>query len=128
MLRYSRMTALRAVVSLAALATLSTPAFAHAHLKQAVPAAGATVTTAPTELRLSFTEGVEPAFSGVALAMADGMAIKPAAVALAPADPATLVVTLAAPLSPGRYTVTWHALSDDSHKTRGHYAFTVAKP
>lgn len=127
MLRFSRLMAIRACVSLATLSTLTTPAFAHAHLKQAVPAAGATVSTGPSQLRLSFTEGVELAFSGVAIAMDDGMAIKPSAVALAPAEPNTILVTLTAPLSPGHYKVTWHVLSDDSHKTRGHYAFTVKK-
>ena len=34
------------------------PAFAHAHLKSATPAMGGTVATAPTELDLKFTEGV----------------------------------------------------------------------
>lgn len=125
MLRFSRQTAIHACVSLAMLSTLATPAFAHAHLKQAEPAAGATVATGPSQLRLSFTEGVELAFSGLTIAMDGGMAVKPSAVALAPADPTTMVVTLAAPLMPGHYKVSWHVLSDDSHKTRGHYAFTV---
>lgn len=125
MLRLSRLLATCACVSLAMLSTVATPAFAHAHLKQAVPAAGATVSTGPSQLRLSFTEGVELAFSRVAIAMADGMAIKSSRIALAPADPSTILVTLAAPLQPGHYKVTWHVLSDDSHKTQGHYGFTV---
>lgn len=125
MLRFTRLTAIHACVSLAALSVLATPAFAHAHLKQADPAAGATVSTGPSQLRLTFTEGVELAFSGVAIAMDDGMIVKPSAVALAPTDPTTILVTLATPLGAGHYKVSWHVLSDDSHKTRGHYAFTV---
>jgi methionine-rich copper-binding protein CopC len=28
-------------------------------------------------------------------------------------------------LAPGVYTVTWHALAKDGHKTNGTYSFTV---
>ena len=30
-------------------------------------------------------------------------------------------------LAPGSYSVTWHALSVDTHKTQGSFGFTVGK-
>ena len=47
------------LVSLVALAAPSTPR-AHAHLDHASPAAGSTITPAPTEVVLSFTENSSP--------------------------------------------------------------------
>ena len=41
------------------------------------------------------------------------------------ADHAKLVVAVPAPLPAGTYTVNWHALATDGHKTTGHYVFTV---
>ena len=43
---------------------------AHAHLRQSTPGAGAVIATSPTEIRLAFTEGVEPKFSGLVLTAA----------------------------------------------------------
>ena len=59
---------------LAALACVfaATAAFAHAFLDHAVPAVGATVSGSPSELQLSFTQNLVPAFSGVSLASAGG--------------------------------------------------------
>ena len=113
------------LVVTASLVVSATPALAHAHLKKAVPSAGAVVSPGPSLLKLSFSEGVELAFSQVAIAMDDGMAVTPSAVALAPADPTTILVTLPASLAPGNYTVTWHVLSTDTHRTQGHYGFSV---
>lgn len=122
------MTKMRRCLAIAvlAIATMTTyRADAHALLKKTVPAVGAEVSPAPTMLRLHFSEGIELAFSGVAITMADGMAITPRSLALDPADDATLVVALPAPLAPGQYQVAWHVVSVDTHKTQGHYGFAV---
>ncbi len=104
-------------------AATATAAFAHAHLVNAAPAAAATV-TAPSQIRLVFSEGVEPKFSGLTLTSPGGAA------ALGPASveaghPNVLIVPVAKPLSPGDYTVRWYAVSVDTHKTQGTFAFTV---
>jgi len=36
-----------------------------------------------------------------------------------------LVVPISRPLSPGRYSVRWHAVSVDTHRTEGAFQFTV---
>lgn len=105
--------------------TAATPAYAHAHLKRAVPAVGSEVSPGPSALRLSFSEGIELPFSHIEIAMGDGMTIEPASVALDSNDPSVIVVTLRGPLDPGTYDVTWHVVSVDTHKTQGQYTFAV---
>lgn len=107
----------------AALALFASPAFAHAHLLSETPADGATV-AAPTSLVLNFSEGLVIAFTGVTVTGPSG-AVAVAGAALDPKDDKVLDVTLAAPLAAGSYTVAWHALSTDGHKTEGSYAFSV---
>ncbi|AIY39418.1 Copper resistance protein CopC [Collimonas arenae] len=100
-------------------------ALAHAHLKVEVPAHDTVVATAPATLRLEFSEALELAFSGVALSDAKGNSIATGAVSLAPESNKTLLVPLSGHLAAGVYTVSWHALSRDGHKTKGRYSFTV---
>ena len=103
---------------------LTAPAFAHAHLKTASPAADGTVTTSPTELDLTFTEGVNLKFTGVKLTGPDNKAVAIGDGMLAGGDE-MLMVPISGTLAAGVYTVEWHALSTDGHKTTGTYVFTV---
>ena len=107
----------------AALALLASPAFAHAHLLGETPADGATV-TGPTSLVLTFSEGLVLKFTGVTITGPNG-GTDIGSSALDPKDDKVLDLTLAAPLAPGKYTIVWHALSTDGHKTQGTYSFTV---
>lgn len=111
-----------ATAFLTALGAAST-ALAHAHLVAQQPAADSAV-SAPPVLRLSFSEGVEPAFSTVSLTR-EGAVVAVQAVALDPANPKQLIVTPQQPLTTGRYEVKWHVVSVDTHKSEGHYAFEV---
>jgi methionine-rich copper-binding protein CopC len=112
--------------ALAALALASpSGALAHALLVKAVPAVGGTVATSPTELKLSFSEGVEPRFSGVTLQAADGHAVGTGTANVDPADKATLIVAIKSALPPGSYKVSWHVVSVDTHKTQGSFSFEV---
>jgi methionine-rich copper-binding protein CopC len=101
------------------------PALAHAHLRSAVPAVKSTVTAAPSELDLVFSEGLELKFSGVQLSGSDGKAVPTGEPRLGGAGDTALVVPIATPLPAGTYTVKWRALSQDGHKTDGSYTFTV---
>ena len=100
-------------------------ASAHAHLKAAVPAMDGTVATAPTELDLDFSEGVNPKFSGVKVRGPGGVAVPLGEARLGPAGDKALVVPVSGSLSPGLYKVEWHALATDGHKTERSYSFTV---
>ncbi|MBP1852789.1 copper homeostasis periplasmic binding protein CopC [Rhizobium halophytocola] len=100
------------------------PAFAHAHLKSANPADETVVSTAPTVLTLDFTEGLNLAFSGADLLDASGSPVQQGKAQLSNGDD-TLTIPLQSRLKPGDYTVKWHVLSTDGHKTDGSYGFTV---
>jgi len=100
-------------------------ALAHAFLSQAVPPVDGTVASSPKEIRLTFSEGVEPRFSGIELATSDGRAIATAPATPEPGDTKQLVLVLP-PLAPGRYKVSWHVVSVDTHRTEGAYSFAVA--
>ena len=104
---------------------MSGRALAHAHLTAATPAVSGTVTASPAELDLKFSEAINLGFSGVKIAGPDNAAIAMGIISLAKDDESTLIVPVSAPLAAGAYTVDWHVLSRDGHKTHGSYRFTV---
>jgi len=107
-----------------AFALAATAASAHAHLVTATPAVGATVVSA-SEIRLKFSEGVEPRFSKIALTAADGAVIALGAAKTESGDATVFVAPIAKPLPPGVYTVRWSAVSTDTHHSQGDFSFTV---
>lgn len=117
---------LKIVASLTFVASLalSAQAFAHAHLASATPADKATVATAPKEIDLTFTEGLELKFSGVEVTGPAKDKIKTGDATLSK-DGKALTIPLTDALKPGTYTVDWHALSVDGHKSNGSTSFTV---
>jgi hypothetical protein len=99
-------------------------AVAHALLDHAVPAVGATIAGAPQELRLVFSEAVEPLFCSVVVSTGSGSPVASAPAQADPADQRQLVLPLPH-LPPGTYAVHWRAVSVDTHRTEGHFSFTV---
>lgn len=113
---------LRLPLSLA-FALTAAQAFAHAQLEKATPAVGGTVASA-NEIRLEFSEGVEPKFTKVSLT-GPGGAVPLGAAKTEPSNQAVLIVPIAKPLSAGAYKVHWQAVSVDTHHTQGTFQFTV---
>lgn len=111
---------------LIAVATLAMAgqAFAHAHLKTSTPADKSNVAAAPAAVTLSFTEGLNLKFSGVEVTGPQKAVVKTGDAALTDHDKG-LTVPLVGTLPPGAYTVEWHALSIDGHKTTGAFSFTI---
>lgn len=118
-------TALTAAALLGSLLVASS-ALAHAHLKSSTPAGDSTVTVPPSELSLVFTEGVEADFSTVTLTR-DGDEVLVKTLSTNGSDKNTLIVSPAAPLTAGDYTVKWNVTSVDTHKLEGTYSFTVGE-
>jgi len=118
------MTPIRTVAVAAALSLAATQAFAHAFLRTSDPAVGSTVSRAPAQVEITFTEGVEPHFSTIVVTNAQGAQVQSGAPHLAGSD-RQLAVALR-PLPPGVYTVVWHATATDTHRTQGKFTFTVA--
>jgi methionine-rich copper-binding protein CopC len=115
---------LRAGLALAGLA-IATPARAHAYLRRADPAVGSTVPTAPATVKCDFTEALEPSFSKLEVQDAGGKRVDAGDMHLAPGDAKQMVIGLNK-VGPGVYTVIWHAVSVDTHRTEGRFSFTVA--
>jgi copper resistance protein C len=106
------------------LSLLGVSAGAHAFLSQAMPPVGGTVPATPREVRLTFTEGIEPAFSRIELTRADGQPVSTGPATVDPRDNTQLVLALP-PLAPGRYRVRWRVVSVDTHPTEGDYSFEI---
>ena len=105
-------------------ATASAAAYAHAFLDHADPKVGSTVAAAPGELRLWFTQDVEPAFSTIEVLDANGQHVDSGHVESGPKDRTLLRVPLKQ-LPPGTYTVNWRSVSVDTHPSQGRFTFRV---
>lgn len=120
-----RAAAARARRALACAAALvAGAALAHAMLDKAVPAVGSRVATSPQRVELSFTERLEPTFSRVQVLDASGHRVDRGDSAV-DANARERMGASLAPLAPGRYRVTWRAVSVDTHVTSGDYTFDV---
>jgi len=113
------------LLAFACVAGFAAHANAHAFLDHATPAVGSTVHTPPPQVKVWFTQRLEPAFSAVQVSDANGKRVDKADSRVDPADPTVLVVTLPR-LAPGMYRVTWRVLSIDSHVTEGDFRFEIA--
>ena len=108
-----------------AVSSLATSANAHPKLISASPAADVSSKVSPTEIKLNFSEGVIARFSGIELKDEAGKTIATGVPATDPKDRTQLVVPLPVPLVAGHYKVTWHAVSEDTHRVKGEYLFGV---
>ena len=100
-------------------------AFAHADLQSAEPAAGSAETTSPTQIRITFSEAVIAKFSGVELKDQVGRPVATGKAAVDPANKNVLIVPISEQLPTGNYKVEWHAVSEDTHRVKGTYSFSV---
>lgn len=123
MIRPSKIIGLLATL---AMFTAASAANAHPKLESSEPAPDVTVSFAPKEVRLNFSEGVLSKFSGIELKDEAGKLVATGEPATDPKDKKLLIVPVTANLTPDRYTVTWHAVSDDTHRVEGKYSFKIA--
>jgi len=96
-------------------------ALAHAALAHASPVAGATLSAAPREVTLTFTERLEAAFSKLSVTDASGAEVSDGN---AQVSGNTMRVNLQ-PLDAGTYKVNWRAVSVDTHALEGSFTFRV---
>ena len=101
------------------------PACAHAQLRQADPAVGSTLHSAPTQVTLTFSEALEPRFSTIVVQNQIGAPVDRHDLHVAGDDAHHVAIGLV-PLAAGTYSVVWHATSVDTHKTEGSFTFTIA--
>jgi methionine-rich copper-binding protein CopC len=97
---------------------------AHAFLRDAEPGVGSTVQASPNEVRIRFTEDIEPAFSSIQVFDASGKEVDKHDVHLDRSDRAMLYVSLPR-LGAGIYKVVWRVVSVDTHVTNGNFTFRI---
>jgi copper resistance protein C len=99
---------------------------AHAFLKNADPGVGSTIRTSPGEVRIRFTENIEPAVSSIQVFDASGKEVDKRDLHLDRSDRALLHVSLPQ-LGVGAYKVVWRVVSVDTHVTSGNFTFRVVR-
>jgi copper resistance protein C len=113
----------KALIPAAVACLIGQAALAHAFLDRAFPAVGSEVSGSPPAISLTYTEPVEPLFSTIHVMDATGGRVdegKPAV-----QDDGRILQVPLKKLPPGVYSVEWHVTSVDTHKTEGHFTFTV---
>jgi copper resistance protein C len=98
-------------------------AFAHSQLLRAEPPIGSDIAEPPHELRLQFSEPIEPAFLMVKLSV-DGIAVSDLGAPAVSQDHRTVRIAVPSGAA-GRYVVEWSVLSRDGHWTKDQYQFTA---
>ena len=112
--------------TLACLFCLALPAtvWAHAFLDRSDPQVGSSLTNAPSEVKVWFTQELEPAFSSIVVQDAQGQEVDKKDRHLDAKNKSLLEISLP-PLPAGTYTVIWHVVSVDTHRTQGRFKFTI---
>lgn len=118
-------TALVALLTVLGLVSTAVPAAAHDQLLSSAPADGETLTTAPTELALTFNAELAAIGTAVLVAAPDGTDVTAG-------EPVTAGTGVTVPLAPGltggAYQVTWRVTSSDGHPIEGTFTFTLDLP
>jgi methionine-rich copper-binding protein CopC len=99
--------------------------FAHPKLTAADPTADAVESSSPTEIRLTFNEGLTAKFSDIELRDQRGQRVKTGPATIDASDKKQLVIPISAPLPEGTYTVNWYAVGADTHRVQGRFSFAV---
>src|SRR5437868_4834140 len=99
---------------------------AHAKLARSEPPASSTLRGAPPEVRLWFTENLEPAFSAAQLLDGERRQVDGAVAQVDAVNAALLRLRLPA-LGAGQYRVVYRVVSVDSHVTAGELTFRIGR-
>ncbi|MER0481354.1 copper resistance protein CopC [Streptomyces sp. Edi2] len=105
------------------------PASAHAALTGSTPAQGSVVEKAPEQVTLTFSEGVAMGDNSIRVLDPRGKRVDPGKLRnLSSGSTVKYGAGLPPGLGNGTYTVTWQAVSADSHPVSGAFTFSVGAP
>jgi methionine-rich copper-binding protein CopC len=96
----------------------------HAILQRTEPLIESKLKRSPDEVKLYFTERLEPRYSSLRVLNAEGQQVDRRDSRVDRANPALLRATLPA-LPAGTYTVLWRVLSIDADVTEGSFTFRI---
>ena len=114
----------RLALALATCALTASAAVGHAVLQRAEPRVESKLKRSPEEVKLYFTEGLEPAYSSARVVNDRGQQVDRRDSRVDRANPVLLRVTLP-PLPAGTYRVMWRVLSIDADVTEGDFTFRI---
>jgi len=112
------------IVVLVGCALVASLAGAHAVLQRSEPRADSSLKRPPEEVRLYFSERLEPAYSTLRVLDAREGQVDQRDARVDRADPTLLRATLPS-LSAGRYRVRWRVISIDADATEGEFTFRI---
>lgn len=111
-------------VGLLAVLAVSTPASAHAALLRTSPVSGSVVSTAPTDVVLTFSESISPVPGKIHVLGPDGARADRG-------DPVVRGAVISVPVRTdvprGTYLVTYRVISADSHPVAGGFTYSVGE-
>jgi methionine-rich copper-binding protein CopC len=110
--------------SILSLCIIGSEADASPRMISATPGAQSVV-SAPTSVRILFSEPVAPTATGAAIASDKGQAITTGKPALNGTNPRQIVVPITGAMEPGTYTVAWFAVGRDAARVTGTFQFQV---
>jgi methionine-rich copper-binding protein CopC len=116
---------LRLAAAVAAIFCAASAAEAAPRLTSTTPTAGSTVKSAPSSIRASFSEPIAPTMSGVAIANDKGEGVDTGKTQLNGNNIRQMVVPITSKLTPGTYTVVWHAVGGDGVRVTGTFQFDL---
>ena len=97
---------------------------AHTHLEKSEPEKNAELTEPPATVRLVFSSRIESDFSKIEVTDASGARVNEDKMTSSD-NHREIETSLSTGLKPGVYTVKWNVISDDGHRVKGNYQFTV---
>ena len=117
--RYLRVAAVAVVAACAA----ASMAEASPRMVSATPTPGGVVKSAPSSIRVNFSEPVAEALTGAAMANDKGQPQTMGKAKLNGNNIRQIVVPITSKLTPGTYTVLWHAVGGDGARVDGTFQF-----
>ncbi len=116
------------LLGLLGLVGTAAPASAHAVLESTTPQQGGQVSTPPTTVSLTFSEGVGMNDDSVTVLSSSRHRVDLGRAHHLAGQPSTVAVDLVANLPQGSYVVIWRVVSSDSHPIAGTFSFGVGVP
>ena len=112
------------LVALTVALALPAVAWGHASLLATQPQASGVLSQPPTQVRLTYSERIEPRFAVISVTDAQGNQQMVGSPATAPDDENSIFIKLRH-LDQGWYLVWWRVISADGHPVRGAFTFAV---
>jgi methionine-rich copper-binding protein CopC len=112
-------------IALLSLLATAMRADGHAFVVRAEPRVGSKIKKAPNQVRVWFSEPVQPSLSSIKVVDASGKQVDKKDTHLDQDNRALLDVSVGSSLAPGTYRVIWRVTSVDTHVTSGDFRFQI---